>query len=418
VSAAPGRGLAAWTRFWFAREPSQRLALLRIFFGAAVLFQAIGVHGLYRLPHVRAGLPRHFAPDEYPLDAFRLPWPGLEWLPAPGYEAYRALEIALVPLAALFTAGLFTRVAGPLLALTFAYLFALSQLTYHHHLFLFLLGLLALGFSPAGDHYGLDAYLAGRARPRPLRMVLPVRLIQVLLPLVYLFSGLQKLTPGWTSGEYVRLLGQGGWFQGPVSAAMLAVASPRALGLLTIATELLLAVGLCVPRLRRAALWVAVAFHLTIDLTMEVRGYSWAMLALLVAYAAPGPPRTVALYDGACGFCGRSVRAANLLDWLRRVRWVDFRVPGAAEAAGGPAPAVLEREMAVVRSDGSVLRGFDAWRDLLGRFPATFLAAPLLRVPPVARAGRAAYARIAAERFCLAGGACEIQPPPASRAAA
>jgi hypothetical protein len=130
VSAAPGRGLAAWTRFWFAREPSQRLALLRIFFGAAVLFQAMGVHGLYRLTHVRAGLPRHFAPDEYPLDAFRLPWPGLEWLPAPGYEAYRALEIALVPLAALFTAGLFTRVAGPLLALTFAYLFALSQLTY------------------------------------------------------------------------------------------------------------------------------------------------------------------------------------------------------------------------------------------------------------------------------------------------
>jgi hypothetical protein len=74
--------------------------------------------------------------------------------------------------------------------------------------------------------------------------------------------------------------------------------------------------------------------------------------------------------------------------------------------------------MAVVRSDGTVLRGFDAWRDLLGRFPATFLAAPLLRVPPVARAGRAAYARIAAARFCLAGGACEIEAPPARRAAA
>ncbi|HEY7530871.1 MAG TPA: HTTM domain-containing protein, partial [Gemmatimonadota bacterium] len=371
----------------------------------------------YRLFHVHAGLPRLFGPDEYPLSGFRLPWPGLEWLPAPGYEAYRILEIVLVPLAALWTAGLFTRAAGALLALVFAYLFALSQLTYHHHLFLFTLGLLVLGFAPAGDHYGLDAYVRGRSRPRPDRMVLPVRLVQVLLPIVYLFSGLHKLTPGWITGDFPGLLEEQGWFQGPVAGVMVAVLSPRALGLFTIATELFLAAAFCVPRLRRTALWVAVAFHLGIELTMEVRGYSWGMLALLAAYVAPGAPRTIALYDGSCGFCSRSMRVANLLDWFRRVRWVDFRAPGAAAAVGAPSRAQLEREMAVVRSDGTTLLGFDAWRDLLGRFPATFPAAPLLRLPPLAGAGRSAYARIAANRFCLAGGACEL-PTPADRAAA
>lgn len=125
------------------------------------------------------------------------------------------------------------------------------------------------------------------------------------------------------------------------------------------------------------------------------------------------PGRSVVLYDGDCGFCTRSVRAARRLDWLPRVRWLDFREPAARPLAASLDSTRLEREMAHVSPEGTVRWGFDAWREVLGRFPSTFLIRPLLHLPPVAALGRRAYAWVAANRHRLGETeACALPVPP------
>lgn len=121
--------------------------------------------------------------------------------------------------------------------------------------------------------------------------------------------------------------------------------------------------------------------------------------------------RDTLYYDGACGFCSRSVRIIRSLDWLSRLRFVD-------------STALPDDELPVPRDEslvgipmrtrsGRALVGFPAVRRALAQTPLGVLPALLMYLPGVSHAGRAAYNLIAARRARDAAcptGACPVSP--------
>jgi hypothetical protein len=275
-----------WQRFWFERRTTKAISLVRILFGVTLLMKLTGVWGLYRVGSaVSIGLPLHefSSPSEYVLDGYRLPVPGFWWLPVPTFEQFRLIEDVQLLLCVALIAGALTRVVAPLLTLALVYPFLLSQFLYNHHLMLFILVVGVLSIAPCADHYSVDAKLRGTAA-HALRSVYSLRLLQVLVTLVYLFSALAKSSGGWLSGGVLEAVDATGRIRGPFSEVILTVVSFRLLAIGTFLIEWLLVFGLWVPRIRR---WVAVAgvvLHLSIDGMMDVGTFSYEMIALYVVF--------------------------------------------------------------------------------------------------------------------------------------
>ncbi len=114
--------------------------------------------------------------------------------------------------------------------------------------------------------------------------------------------------------------------------------------------------------------------------------------------------RHAILYDGACGLCQRSALFLRRFDFFGRIEWIDVRF---WEAVQRRFPA-LDRarcmeELHVVRPDGAVRAGFDAYRSVLWILPGLAPLAPFLYIPGVAGFGRRIYREIAGRRagfFC------------------
>lgn len=105
------------------------------------------------------------------------------------------------------------------------------------------------------------------------------------------------------------------------------------------------------------------------------------------------------LYDGLCGLCLRSMFSFQMLDWLGRIRYVNFRD---ADARKKEAPDVtektLDKAMHVKMPNGIYKTGFDGFRALSWHIPVLWLFAPFLYVPGVAFVGRRIYAKVAKNR--------------------
>lgn len=107
------------------------------------------------------------------------------------------------------------------------------------------------------------------------------------------------------------------------------------------------------------------------------------------------------LYDGNCNLCRRSIFALQLLDFLDRLQFVDFR-----KNPMGIAEEDLDRAMHVVSGD-RVWKGFDGFRAITWHLPALLWMSPLLYISGVAPIGRKIYAQIAARRNRCADGVCK-----------
>ena len=114
------------------------------------------------------------------------------------------------------------------------------------------------------------------------------------------------------------------------------------------------------------------------------------------------------LYDGDCGLCQRSVRTVRGLDFLGRVEFLD--IASQWPAIHGRFPALTQEacleEMHLVRSDGTMVKGFDAYRALAWALPLCWPLLLLLYLPGARPLGQRIYARIAGRRH----GACEKPP--------
>lgn len=298
------------------------------------------------------------------LDRFHTPWhPWLSDVPG-------GVQVALVWTGAVATVALGlgwrTRLVAPITFACVAGNFFLSQTHFAHNraFLLFLLAAVALGES--GRVLSLDARRRRRAgRPLPdATTIWPLWLLRAMASSVYFASGFSKLIdPDWVGGLVLwdRAVRYQDAVRDRVPDAVAdvvidvvttrwvhAVTSPAA-----VAMELFIAVGLWSARTRLAAIWIAVFFHLSIEVSASVEVFSLAAIGALVIWITPVTrDRTVTVGDGT---------------WIRRLDWF----------ARFDVREVPDTSLTVIDRDGTTRTGRDARLLVRTRLPATFFfAAP------------------------------------------
>lgn len=198
----------------------------------------------------------------------------------------------------------------------------------------------------------------------------PLWVLRVEAAVVYGASGASKLfDPDWfggtvTWGRVVRVQDHlPGWVVGALTDRSFHTGAAKVIVL----TELFIAVGLWFPRSRLAAVWVAVCFHVAIQLTANVQTFSILCISALLIWAVPRTGDRVATVPGSWA------TVVERLDWLGRFR--------------------VERgdSLVVVDRDGAVLTGRPALVLVLSRLPLTAwfaLPATVAAAPLTARASR------------------------------
>lgn len=341
------------------------LAVLRIVLAPVVL--------LHLLPFLTDTL----AGTTY-LDHFNEPWFG--FVP----EVPGGVQVAMVWTGAVAAIamglGWRTRLVAPVTTLCVAGNFFLSQHHFRHNRAFLLFLLTAVALSDSGRVLSLDARRRRRSsseRPPDDRATIwPLWLLRAVASSVYLASGVSKLVdPDWAGGlvlwdravRHQHLVADrvpeplAGWVVDVVTQRWVhAVTSPIA-----VAMEIFIGLGLWFGRTRIAAVWVAVFFHLSIELSASVEVFSLAAIAALAIWATPTTrDRMLTVPDVA------TARRIRRLDWLARF---DVHVDPSAE-------------IELVDRDGTSASGRDALWMARARLPLTFFFA----APVVARRSRRA----------------------------
>lgn len=119
------------------------------------------------------------------------------------------------------------------------------------------------------------------------------------------------------------------------------------------------------------------------------------------------PAKDVVLYDGHCRICTQAAR--QLRPWLPDAELSSFREPGVLERFPGVTPERCERAMQLVRSDGQVFEGAEAFVQALRRRAIGKLAT-VYYVPGLRQLADALYRYIARRRFEIAGRTGQCDP--------
>jgi hypothetical protein len=332
------------------------LALLRILVGPIVLM------------HLRPILADAMDGRIY-RDHFHEPY--ASWYP----ELPRALYVGALWLAAAAAVammlGVLARAATITASAVVTYDLFLSTTNFHNNRAYLVIVLAALAVTPCDRELALDARLRAARRARrglaPLPTTSPgwpLWLLRFEAATVYGASGLSKLLDG-------------DWFGGTVTWHRLvlvrdrleaSVLPPWAIDVLTersfhtvaakviVLTELFIASGFWSRRTRYAAVWIAVCFHVAIQLSARVEVFSYLAIVALVMWAVPATrDRVVTIDPGAPGH-ERLATAIRMLDWLARFE-LRHGAPGTP--------------LTVVDRDGAVTYGWRAVALIASRLPLT-----------------------------------------------
>jgi Vitamin K-dependent gamma-carboxylase len=356
-----------WANIEHAEGSVRAIAVMRIALGAITLL------------HLRPFLRDARASVSYD-DHFWKPFIG--WLPELPPGAWFAMLWIGAAAAVLMAIGLCTRLAT---ATTFAVVagnLILSQTHFRHNRVFLAILLGGLALLPAGRVLSVDAWWRrrnGRALADTARLW-PVWLLRAQVSLVYIASGTSKLLdPDWIGGlvlwdrvvRYQHVL-----VPTPVPDWGIDLLTSRWLyfivGPAAVATELFIGIGLWSMRTRLAAIWVALLFHMSIEISASVEVFSYAAIAALAIWVTPVTrDRVVRLPAGRAAGLGLLVRAT---DWFGR-----FDVVSTGDGSTG---------ITVEDRDGTVLGGTRALALVGSRLPLTFLFAAPCRLVTVARGGR------------------------------
>jgi hypothetical protein len=310
-------------------------------------------------------------------DVFHEPY--LTWLPELPRGAYVAVLVIGAAAAVTTSLGLFTRLSTVTVFAVVTYNLALSTTHYHHNRAYLVIVLAALAVAPCGRELSLDAWLRRRRGLSPLdpqAPAWPLWLLRFEASTVYVASGLSKLLDGdWFGGTVTwdrvtrtrdRIVAQSplpGWAIDVLTNRTFHTYAAKVIVL----TELAIGLGFWWRRTRYAAVWVAVAFHVAIELSASVQVFSYLAVVVLLIWAVPSTRDRTLEVDPATHAGRRIVAAVTALDWLARFCIVE--TPGS-----GP-PRVVDR-------DGTVREGGSAVAFAASRLPLTaWFALPLLLVP-------------------------------------
>jgi hypothetical protein len=361
---APPAGLVGALDELLGRRVSMRsLALLRILVGPVTLL------------HLRPFVADALAGRIY-RDAFYEPY--ASWYPELPRPLYGALLAIGVVAAVAMSVGLCTRVATGATFAVVAYNLFLSTTHVHSNRAYLVIVLAALAVAPCGRELSVDAWLRERRGEPPLdprAPAWPLWLLRFEAAVVYGASGVSKLVdPDWFGGTVTwhrvvqvrdRLDASPlpGW-----AVSLLADRSFHTVGAkLIVITELFIAIGLWWRATRYAAVWVAVCFHVAIEVSASVQVFSYLAIAVLVIWAVPSTRERVVTIDPANPRHRRLAGVIGPLDWLARFRVVDGR-------PGGP--------VSLTDRDGGFATGPAAVARVLSRLPLTaWFALPTLALP-------------------------------------
>jgi hypothetical protein len=249
-------------------------------------------------------------------------WPMLPESLVPARAVYTGIVAAQVLLSVLVVAGQRARGALLMSALLGTYVLLCDRMQFHHNRAALFLYSFLLAWSPCDRSFCIAAVPAA-ARIGPLWAA---RLAQLQVSIIYLASGGSKLFDAdWRGGrvllERMSLYAQNAIDIGVPARVVQFFLVPEvgsAVAKAAIATELLLAVGLWSRRARIAALWWGVWFHLTIEATSAVEGFTWLTLAVYALFCTPDVHARKLYYD-ASRWRGRAIaRVVSFLDWFDR----------------------------------------------------------------------------------------------------
>jgi len=304
----------AYRRFFGEERDSLVLGVLRLAISALLFCNGFRLV----LEFVHAG---YFA------DYFHMPLVAETWLPN---RAGYGLLLALQALAALCAfVGIRPREALLSASSLGLYFLLCDRLQYHNNRYALLLLAFLLAFTPCDRSFLL---VRGRQHTLPREQrIAPTfarRLFQIQVSLIYLGSTGGKLFDSdWRSGQvlfmrYARatelFASQGhplpAWLIVIFTSVWFASLAAKA----AICSELSIALGMWVPRVRRLALWLGVIFHISIELTASVELFSWLMLAAYFSFVIPEVRER--RFEFAHGNAGAEwlARFVRLCDWCAR----------------------------------------------------------------------------------------------------
>ena len=343
------------------------LALLRILLGPVVL--------LHLRPFLTDLLDGHIYRD-----SFHEPY--ASWYPELPRLVYGSLLWVAAIAAVMMSVGLLTRVATTTTFLVVAYNLFLSTTHVHNNRAYLVILLAGLAIGPCDRELSVDAWLRGR-RGLPPRDTdapgWPLWLLRFEAATVYGASGLSKLLDAdWFGGTvtYLRVIEvRDRVMESPLPGWAVSLLTDRPFhtyaAKVIVLTELFIAVGLWCRRTRDAAVWVAVCFHVAIQVSASVEVFSYLAIAALVIWAVPSTLDRVVELDRTSRAHRRLEAGLRALDWLARFRVVD-----------GPPGAPVT----VADRDGARFRGRPAVVLVLSRLPITaWFALPCLLLPGVRR---------------------------------
>lgn len=334
----------------------RQLSVLRILLGPIVL-----LHLQDYFTNARAGIIYS--------DRFYLPY--FEWYPEAGRSVYGVLLWACAISAIAMSVGLATRLATSYTALFVGYNIFLSKTHFAHNRAFLLILLVTVAIVPVGRHYSFDRVIQRLFRsPKPGPTPLwPLWLVRFEVAAVYCASGLSKvIDQDWWSGRVLQIRAidnrELAIDQGAPAWVMDALADDTVqswLSKASVVTEFVIGLGFLHRRTRLLAIWVAIPFHITIQIGARVQVFSWAALAALVIWVTPGDHTRELIVP----------RDHRLARWVPRLDWFGrFRV----ETDDGQAVVLLDR-------GNTARRGSDGVWTTLSRLPATFIVAgPVLAV--------------------------------------
>lgn len=279
---------ARWERFWFAPEPTSTLALVRIAAGLVAFAWGLSLwpdlFDLYAADGVLPSQPGGGAGSWGPLGILG------------GDTALVCFYAALLLGSMALALGLFTRLAALVVFLALLAFARRNPFVLNDGDALLRLLVLYLTLAPAGASLSLDRL---RRAPEsfwqfPARAPWALRLIQLQLCAVYLSTLVQRLRGDyWTDGTAVAYVLRLEELQRlPVSAVArdsLALAHVATFG--TLAIELALALLVWNHRMRPWVLGLGVGLHLSIEYSLRVGFFSFAVLACYLAFVQPHTAR-------------------------------------------------------------------------------------------------------------------------------
>jgi len=286
-----GGGVAVWDRFWFTPQSTAPLAVLRVAFALIVLGWTVSLStGLYTFLS-----PHGLLPQQPNLSQIVYPgaWGFLGTFTSQG--ALLATYIVLLVAAFLLLIGLGTRAAAVVVFLCLLALERRDPWVLNSGDILIRVLAFYVMLAPTGAALSVDRWLRVRRSGEPwlafpLRSGWTLRLLQVQLSLVYISAFWDK-TGGetWRAGTAVSYAFRiGDLHRFPLPHWLLT--SPDASTLMTYGTLVIeFGLGFLVWNriLRPWLLLLGIALHLGIDYTTRVGFFSYAVIALYLAFVPP-----------------------------------------------------------------------------------------------------------------------------------